>query len=128
LREVASFGEKIDSYLTYRKQSNEILGSLGIKTINILQPTIDKRNTNQSGMTKSLFPYYSLLSYNNNQNAYVKAHDLIRAKALASYGLEIIIPDHPEIPYEFWDIVHLSPKGEKQVANWLFSVLADRLE
>ena len=126
-RSSTSFNEKIDSYLAYRHQCNNILQSLGIETINILQPTIDKSSSHHSGLTTSLFPYYSLLSYNNNQQTFVKAHDLIRIKASSEYNMSIIVPDKPSEPYEFWDIVHLSPNGERQVSDWLYSLLAPML-
>lgn len=126
-RNLASFNDKVDSYLYYRSIINEILHGLGIDVINILQPTIDKSSDNHLEKTKSLFPYYSRLPYKDSQKTYFKSLNMIKTRAKLEYNLEFVVPPLPNQPFDFWDLVHLSPKGELQIALWLHEVLKNKL-
>ena len=128
LRGSISDGDRINLFIEYRKYICKILDSLDIKCINILQPTINLKNPHHGEDTSALFPFYSKLAWGHHQKAYSKSipyiQQLGKLDNLEFYSYE----EDTTNPLDFWDFVHLSPRGESQYAEYLKNIVIGNLK
>ena len=104
-----------NGYLLYRKNIVNILESLGIKSINILQPGL-REHTKTSERLSVHF------TENQHLETYLRiVSRLMSSDAARDLGFHFF--DQKRISYEFWDRIHLSPKGEKEFADDLYQYL-----
>ena len=119
--------DKVKLFVEYRKYISEIMKKLDVKCINILQPTINMNNLNHKPDTKELFPYFSGLAYGSQKKFYNKAIPLIQQLGSLD-DLEFhTYKENSDNPIDFWDFVHLSPRGELQYAEYLKELLIKSL-
>ncbi len=127
LRFTINDGDKIKLFVKYRKYICEIMSKLDVKCINILQPTINMKNPNHKHDTSKLFPFYSKLAWGKYQKVYNKSIPYIQQLGNLD-NLEFhSYTEKTDDPIDFWDFVHLSPRGEAQYAEYLKELMIKSL-
>jgi hypothetical protein len=116
---------KISSYLHQRSLYLDVIRSYGTKVVNMLQPICPVEHSSCfTDNAASLLPFFdqgwSLYS------DYLSILSYIPLLSESQYDFEFHLPLTSD-QLEFWDIAHLSPRGELVFADLLFDYLSSRI-
>lgn len=123
LRWECTMEQRVDPFLSYRQYISGLLSSMNINHVFILQPIVNKKLV-LTTETSELLPYRSLLPFGPYQKSYSKILPYISSLACKKYNLELYMPPiiTEDSPLEFWDLVHMSPTGEAQYAEYIYPI------
>ena len=110
--------DRINSFTSYRRLAIDILEGLGVQSLNYLQPVCDLNANNHSDITRCVIPHFDQRAI-STCSEYPKLIPYVKQIGKLDYGIEFKINEQIDIPLDFWDCAHLSPKGETQYAEFL---------
>ncbi len=122
-----TMNDRIESFIYTRRFSIDLLESIGVKSINILQPILDRNAPNHTNQATSLFPYMHDSGWKDSYINYIRIIPYLKSLSFSKYGLKFEIPKPSSEPFDFWDFAHLSPLGEQQFAKTLHPLLENSL-
>ena len=107
---------RIRAFIAYRKNVNDLLASFGIKCINILQPIHELSHDCASARAVEFVDRFSssgMFYY----DMYRPCLDIVPEIALAEFDIEFYVNKQESTYYEFFDVAHMGPIGEKLFAK-----------
>ena len=111
-----AFLARIRAFIADRKNINSLLASFGIKCINILQPIHELSHECASARAIEFVDEFSSAG-TFYYDMFRPCLDIVPAIASSEFGVEFYANKQESTYYEFFDYVHMSPRGEKSFAK-----------